>query len=540
MLADLLGKPIAGVDRHSHRARPEAARRRRSPSASRRCSAEHPEVDACEGVGVVVPGMVEHSTMRVLHAPTLGWRDVDLREPLAAATGLPVQIENSGRACALAQVWAMRDDGAPRRFRLRQRLGRPRRRRDDQRRGAARPAQHRRRVRSRAAVARRPALLLRRERLLGGLRLEPRHARPLLRPAAISDAGPVRRDPRAFTVDDLIARARARRRQGGRRRSRPRRAISAWAWPRSSTRSIPARVYIGGEITLAWDLIEATVRSALAERALTPAAAGPNPAGRRHRVSAVARRGRAGRRAGVRRAGRGLRQPWIRDETTVTDRRFAALSPEHVHRAQHRRAARAAPHAVAPGSTAPRATCATAASSSTPATRRCASTPASARPGFVCLRGIGHGHRRTAAPTRWIATTRSTCRASRGRRSRPAPSGCDLAEIAAPVAASIRCSSCGSPTSAGSRPALRRRRPAAKRELNVLIGKNVEAGRIMAGVTFSEPGNWTSWPPHEHAACSRRPISTSTCRRRPSACSWSTPTRASRRSRRSSAKATSC
>jgi 5-deoxy-glucuronate isomerase len=22
----------------------------------------------------------------------------------------------------------------------------------------------------------------------------------------------------------------------------------------------------------------------------------------------------------------------------------------------------------------------------------------------------------------------------------------------------------------------------------------------MAGVTFSAPGNWTSWPPHEHAA----------------------------------------
>ena len=42
--------------------------------------------------------------------------------------------------------------------------------------------------------------------------------------------------------------------------------------------------------------------------------------------------------------------------------------------------------------------------------------------------------------------------------------------------------------------------PAAKRDLNILIGKNVEAGRIMAGVTFSEPGNWTSWPPHEHAA----------------------------------------
>lgn len=38
-----------------------------------------------------------------------------------------------------------------------------------------------------------------------------------------------------------------------------------------------------------------------------------------------------------------------------------------------------------------------------------------------------------------------------------------------------------------------------ERVINILIGKNVEAGRIVAGVTFSEPGNWTSWPPHEHA-----------------------------------------
>ena len=40
---------------------------------------------------------------------------------------------------------------------------------------------------------------------------------------------------------------------------------------------------------------------------------------------------------------------------------------------------------------------------------------------------------------------------------------------------------------------------AAEREINILVGKNVEAGRILAGVTFSKPGNWTSWPPHEHA-----------------------------------------
>ena len=41
--------------------------------------------------------------------------------------------------------------------------------------------------------------------------------------------------------------------------------------------------------------------------------------------------------------------------------------------------------------------------------------------------------------------------------------------------------------------------PSSSRTLNMLLAKNVEAGRLMAGVTWSEPGNWTSWPPHEHA-----------------------------------------
>jgi 5-deoxy-glucuronate isomerase len=40
--------------------------------------------------------------------------------------------------------------------------------------------------------------------------------------------------------------------------------------------------------------------------------------------------------------------------------------------------------------------------------------------------------------------------------------------------------------------------PGSKRELNVLIANNVQAGRLLAGFTFSDPGNWTSWPPHEH------------------------------------------
>lgn len=42
--------------------------------------------------------------------------------------------------------------------------------------------------------------------------------------------------------------------------------------------------------------------------------------------------------------------------------------------------------------------------------------------------------------------------------------------------------------------------PGFARTLNMLLAKNVQAGRLMAGVTWSDPGNWTSWPPHEHAA----------------------------------------
>src|SRR5215469_11363566 len=40
---------------------------------------------------------------------------------------------------------------------------------------------------------------------------------------------------------------------------------------------------------------------------------------------------------------------------------------------------------------------------------------------------------------------------------------------------------------------------ATTRDLNILIGKNVQAGRVRVGFTISDPGNWTSWPPHEHA-----------------------------------------
>lgn len=83
----------------------------------------------------------------------------------------------------------------------------------------------------------------------------------------------------------------------------------------------------------------------------------------------------------------------------------------------------------------------------------------------------------------------------------PAAGRCDLAEISAPVSkrhpvqfvafADVQKDPTLHFETGGA---------AAKRSLNVLVGKNVRAGRVMAGVTFSQPGNWTSWPPHEHAA----------------------------------------
>lgn len=42
--------------------------------------------------------------------------------------------------------------------------------------------------------------------------------------------------------------------------------------------------------------------------------------------------------------------------------------------------------------------------------------------------------------------------------------------------------------------------PGNTRQVSMVLAKNVEAGRLLLGFTHSEPGNWTSWPPHEHAA----------------------------------------
>lgn len=38
------------------------------------------------------------------------------------------------------------------------------------------------------------------------------------------------------------------------------------------------------------------------------------------------------------------------------------------------------------------------------------------------------------------------------------------------------------------------------RDIHKIVCENAKGLRILSGVTMSKPGNWTSWPPHEHAA----------------------------------------
>ena len=269
-LTDLLGKAVAGIVNFATPRDPKAFVRELADRI-RALQAEHPDLSSIEGLGVVVPGMVERSTMQILHAPTLGWRNVHLREPLAAATGLAVQIENSGRACVLAQAWAVREGNAPGDIvfvsisdgvgvgvmihgelvrgahNIAGEFGHIPLSLDGPRCSCGSTGCWEAYVSNRATLA----------RYFG---------------REIETPGPARLDERAFSIEDLIARA----------RSGDAKAVTA---VQATARYLglglasvvnatdPARVYIGGEITAAWDLIEGPIRAALAERALIPAAA---------------------------------------------------------------------------------------------------------------------------------------------------------------------------------------------------------------------------------------------------------------------------
>jgi len=62
---------------------------------------------SCHGIGIVVPGMVDRRSGQVLYAPRLGWRDVSLRSAVMERLHLPVMVESAPIACALARLWTM-------------------------------------------------------------------------------------------------------------------------------------------------------------------------------------------------------------------------------------------------------------------------------------------------------------------------------------------------------------------------------------------------------------------------------------------------
>jgi predicted NBD/HSP70 family sugar kinase len=229
---------------------------------------DYKEIGACEGVGVSVPGMVDPAKGRVVHAPTLSWRDVNLRDPLSVALGIPVHIENSGKACELAQLWATRSDvvasGNSVFVSVSDGVG--------------------------VGVVVNGELLRGRHNTAGEFGHVPlsidgpkcscgatgcweayvSNLATLSRYFGrdLTEPGPRDTETASFTVEDLIARARAG-------------DAKALAAINSTARYLglglasiinaldPARIYIGGEITTAWSLIEPIVRSAVRERTLT-------------------------------------------------------------------------------------------------------------------------------------------------------------------------------------------------------------------------------------------------------------------------------
>jgi N-acetylglucosamine repressor len=229
---------------------------------------DYKEVGACEGVGVSVPGMVDPAMGRVLHAPTLAWRDVNLRDPLSVALGIPVQIENSGKACALAQLWATRSDVVAAGHSVFVSVS------DGVGVGVVVNGEVLRGRHNTAGEFGHVPLSIDGPRCSCGATgcweayvsnlatLSRYFGRDL------SEPRPRDSEAAAFSVEDLIARARAG-------------DAKALAAINSTARYLglglasiinaldPARVYVGGEITTAWSLIEPIVRSALRERTLT-------------------------------------------------------------------------------------------------------------------------------------------------------------------------------------------------------------------------------------------------------------------------------
>jgi N-acetylglucosamine repressor len=271
MLADFAGTPIA-LETFETRTDPAALVAELAGRIARLLE-HHGAAGRCEGIGLVVPGMVDQRTGRVLNSPQLGWRDVDVRDALAAATRLPVQIENAPIACALAEMWlGQRGGEAPGDFvyvTVSDGVGAGVVVNRELVRGHANTAGEFGHIPidldgppclcgSRGCLEAYTSNLATLSRYLGH-QLSQTATRELLHASGL-------------TIDDVIARARA-----GEPRARA--ALEETARYLGAGLAIivnalnPSQIFVGGEITAAWDLFAPVVRAEIRQRALTAGAA---------------------------------------------------------------------------------------------------------------------------------------------------------------------------------------------------------------------------------------------------------------------------
>lgn len=227
------------------------------------------------GVGVVVPGMVDRRTGRVIYAPRLGWRDVDLRDGLADRLGYKVRIENAPIACALARLWLSPDGLAGSQSfayaSISDGVGVGMVVRGEVLRGETHTAGEFGHV----ALDRSgpPCICGKRgcwEALAGNAATLARYAQRAAADVRAPAQPPVRRAP-ATTVEEVVRRA-----HGGERAAIEALEETGTHIGRGLAALVsvfnPGRIFVGGEITAAWDLLDEPIRRALVEDTLTDAA----------------------------------------------------------------------------------------------------------------------------------------------------------------------------------------------------------------------------------------------------------------------------
>lgn len=266
MVTDLLGQPLLDIRTFPTRRRPQTLVKDLVRQV-RLLFRDHPEVGDCLGIGVVISGVVDPKGGRLKYSPTLGWRDVDLVGPLRSGTRLPVAVENSCKACVLAQVWSVTGETATEGPLAFVNVS------DGAGVGIAIDGKLVRGADDIAGEFGHLSLNLSGPRCACGQRgcweayVSTRAV--TARYLGTDPSWPKAADLTGPTVRDIIARARA----GESRATEALLETGDYLGLGFSTivKVInPRRIYIGGEITEAWDLIEARVRAALGERTLIP------------------------------------------------------------------------------------------------------------------------------------------------------------------------------------------------------------------------------------------------------------------------------